>query len=49
MEWFTINYELESKTVLIECEQYLHQWCKENKYDFKKIKILTALIYLNIA
>ena len=45
----TINYSFKRKKILIECEKYFYQWLKDNNYDVKKVKILTALIYLNIA
>ena len=31
------------------CQQIFEKWIYENGYDLKKVKILTALIYLNIA
>ena len=33
----------------IECERFFNNWLLENKYDVKKVNIMTALIYLNIA
>jgi dTDP-glucose pyrophosphorylase len=33
---------------LIECDSELTKWMLENSFDVKKVKILTALIYLNI-
>ena len=33
----------------MECEQRLNTWMLENGYNLKKVKVLTALIYLNIA
>ncbi len=44
-----INYSFERKPILIECEQYYYNWLQNNGYDIKKVKQLTALIYLNIA
>jgi NDP-sugar pyrophosphorylase family protein len=37
------------KQILVECEKYYMQWLSDNGYDNKKVRILTALIYLNIA
>jgi choline kinase/thiamine kinase-like enzyme len=28
---------------------YFEQWCNENNFDFKKVKLICSLIYLNIA
>lgn len=44
-----INFDLDQKKILINCEQRFHEWIKENNYDLKKVKVLTGLIYLNIA
>ncbi len=45
----SLNYTLYRKSILCECEEYLYDWCTANNYDVRKIKILTSLIYLNIA
>ena len=37
------------KQNLVECENYFKQWIGENGYDYKKVQIMTALIFLNIA
>lgn len=44
-----INYSFDRKPILISCEEYFYKWLNLNNYDVKKVKILTALIYLNIA
>ena len=44
-----IEYNLQRKKSLVECEQRLNDWIIENGFDLKKVRILTALIYLNIA
>ncbi len=44
-----INFSFERKQILKDCEEYYYKWLKENNYDVKKVKVLTALIYLNIA
>ena len=44
-----INYSFERKPILISCEEYFYKWLEDNHYDVKKVRILTALIYLNIA
>tara|TARA_B100000963_G_scaffold131281_1_gene114487 strand:- start:5591 stop:7159 length:1569 start_codon:yes stop_codon:yes gene_type:complete len=44
-----INFELKRFYRDVEFEKYFLEWCTTNNYNIKKIKILTALIYLNIA
>ena len=44
-----IFYELHRKKNLVECEQRFYRWLTENNYDLKKVKLLTGIIYLNIA
>jgi choline kinase len=45
----TIVYDLYRKQILVECEQQFNIWLQLNGYDLKKVRVLTALIYLNIA
>lgn len=44
-----ISFDLQRKKILIDCEKKFNKWCIENNYSFSKVRILTALIYLNIA
>lgn len=44
-----INFDLARKLSFVECENEFYVWLKVKGYDVKKVKILTALIYLNIA
>ncbi len=44
-----IHYKIEMRKILISCEEYFYQWLEKKGYDKKKVKILTALIFLNIA
>jgi hypothetical protein len=44
-----INYDFHRKQSLVECEAILCNWVSQNGYDLRKVKILTALIFLNIA
>lgn len=44
-----IKYDFNRKQKLVECEQYYNKWLENNDYDVKKVKTLTALIFLNIA
>ena len=42
-----ICYDFHRKQVLVECEQHFGKWLKSEGYDLKKVRILTALVYLN--
>ena len=44
-----IYFEIQRKKRLIESENEFNNWLKINGFDLKKVRILTALIYLNIA
>ena len=44
-----IKYDLHRKQSLVECEHKFNNWIVSSGYDLKKVRILTALIYLNIA
>ena len=44
-----ISSDFLRKQVLVECEHYFARWLGDNSYDTKKVRVLTALIYLNIA
>lgn len=44
-----IQYDFHRKQILVECELYFEEWLRQNSYDVKKVRMLTALIYLNIA
>ena len=44
-----IIYDLKRKKILKKCEDQFKIWCKKSKFSYKKVRILTALIYLNIA
>ena len=43
-----IFIDIDRPFVNVEAEQVLHEWCSHHDYDFEHIKLLTALIYLNI-
>lgn len=51
VDWGTdsIRFDFHRKQVLVECEHYFMVWCDKNSFDRKKVRLLTALIYLNIA
>ncbi len=44
-----ISYDFHRTQLLVECEQYFNEWLKKEGHDCKKVRVLTALIYLNIA
>lgn len=44
-----IEFDFHRKYILVECEQYFSAWLNSHGYDRKKVGVLTALIYLNIA
>lgn len=45
----TIDFDFHRKQILVECERSFGMWLHAKGYDKKKVWILTALIYLNIA
>lgn len=51
IEWNneSITFDLHRRQIHVECEKYLAIWCEKHDFDFSKVRILTALIYLNIA
>ncbi|NQU80874.1 MAG: hypothetical protein HQ543_05095 [Bacteroidetes bacterium] len=44
-----IDFDFLRKSNLVECEIYFKEYIKEKGFDWKKVEILTALIFLNIA
>lgn len=44
-----IDFDFHRKQVLVYCERRFGVWLDEQGYDARKVSILTALIYLNIA
>ena len=44
-----IIYDFNRKQLLVQCENYYYSWLAKNKYDVVKVKMLTAIIFLNIA
>ena len=44
-----ISYDFNRKQMLVECEKYYYKWLSKNCYDVAKVKLITALIFLNIA
>lgn len=44
-----ISFDVHRRQSLVECERYFESWLGKNGYDVRKVRVLTALIYLNIA
>jgi hypothetical protein len=44
-----VTYTFERKKILIRCEEAFFAFLQDNGYDVKRVRTLTALIYLNIA
>ncbi len=44
-----VKYKIATKKNLINFRKYFHKYLINNKYDLRKVKLLSALIYLNIA
>ena len=45
----TVYYDFHRKNTNIECENMLQTYVEDNNLDWKKVKVITALIFLNIA
>ncbi|DAB29044.1 MAG TPA: hypothetical protein CFH84_11570 [Sulfurimonas sp. UBA12504] len=45
----TIHYDFLRKQNLVDCEYYFKEWIEKEGYDYKRVQLLTTLIYLNIA
>ena len=44
-----VDFDFLRNQKLILCERLFYDWLNENGYDGKKVKILTSIIFLNIA
>lgn len=44
-----INCDIFRRDILVNCQSELYLFLRENKFDIKKVKILTALIWLNMS
>ena len=51
VEWNkdAISFDFHRKQILVECERHFGTWLIKQGYDRKKVWVLTALVYLNIA
>ncbi len=45
----TLDFDFMRPHSLVCCQQYFENWLTEHDYDADKVRLLTALIYLNIA
>ena len=44
-----VEYKIAIKSNLVSFRNYFHKYLIQNKYDINKVKLLSSLIYLNIA
>jgi len=44
-----VKYKFETRRILLKFQKILYQFIEKNNFDLKKVKLLTALIYLNIS
>lgn len=44
-----ITYDFNRKQILVKCEEYYYKWLQKNGYDVEKVKLMAALIFINIA
>lgn len=44
-----IGYDMMRPQTLVECERLFGAWIESKGYDWRRVRLLTALIYLNIA
>ncbi|ABL02611.1 conserved hypothetical protein [Candidatus Ruthia magnifica str. Cm (Calyptogena magnifica)] len=45
----TVYYDFLRKQNLVDCENYFKKWIEQQGYSYKRVQLMTALIYLNIA
>jgi len=45
----SVSINIHRFQTLVECEEILFQWLKDNQYDVKKVELLRALIWLNMS
>ncbi|MBU1203295.1 hypothetical protein KKH39_04625 [Patescibacteria group bacterium] len=44
-----VNCDIMRRHNLVVCQETFHRWLEDNDYDLKKVKALTALIWLNMS
>ncbi|EKE28278.1 MAG: hypothetical protein ACD_3C00083G0017 [uncultured bacterium (gcode 4)] len=47
--WNSVNLDINRRENLVQCQNSLHKMIIENWFDLKKVKILTAIIWLNMS
>ena len=45
----SVHYDFLRKQNLVDCENYFKKWIEIQGYNYKRVQLMTALIYLNIA
>ncbi len=45
----SVHFDFLRKQSLIDCENYFREWIEKRGFDYKRVRMMTALIYLNIA
>ena len=43
-----IFVSIHQKSNLVECDRFFEDWLYDHKFDVVKVRLLTALIYLNV-
>jgi len=44
-----VKYSFETREILLKFHKILYEFIEKNNFELKKVKLLTALIYLNIS
>ncbi|MBF0544795.1 MAG: phosphotransferase [Candidatus Riflebacteria bacterium] len=44
-----VSFDFFRKQVLVDCEVLFYKWLEKNSFDVRKVRILTGLVFLNIA
>ena len=44
-----VTVDIHRPSILVDAEQDYYKWLNNNRFDIERVKILTALIYLNVA
>ena len=44
-----VKFDILRKNIMVECERKFENFVNNNKYDMRKVRFLTALVFLNIA
>ena len=44
-----VNYDYKSEPILDEFKPIYERWIEDNNYDLNKVKLITSIIFLNMA